>query len=267
MKPAIRAELEALRYRAYGPSPDITDDPNALRRLAELEGWAEGPESEPSAPETTAPASAPPADAAAETPDESAATAPEVPEQPRQPRPPARALLRVSLRRVPRIAWIAWGASLVAMATLAAVVTYGLVSIAPVAVSQGARQIATLEPDPTLRLPTGWFGAGPSSRAYSFYGLAMFETTQGMYGATSGECLTMVLSSDLPTDDDDVQNGYSAAGPVYSGCRVGSFPATISVGVDSTSPLELRDQFPGASLQFVKDGDRIGVFLGSGDAG
>ncbi len=55
-------------------------------------------------------------------------------------------------------------------------------------------------------------------------------------------------------------------GPVYSGCRVGSFPATIAVGVDSTSPLELRAQFPGASLQFIKDGDRIGVFLGSDDA-
>lgn len=265
MKPPVRAELEALRYRAYGRSPDIADDPSALRRLAELEGWARHPEPEAGALETTEPASAPPVED--ETPAESTAPAPDSPEPVHRRHPFARAFRRVSLRRVSPVAWIAWGASLVAVATLAAVVTYGLVGIAPVAVSQGARQIATLEPDPTVRVPTGWFGAGASSHAYRFFGLTLFETTQGMYGSTSGECLTIVLSSDLPEDEESVRDGFSAAGPIYSGCRVGSFPATVAVGVDSTSPLELRAQFPGASLQFIKDGERIGVFLGSGDAG
>lgn len=260
MKPAVRAELEALRLRAYGPSPDITDDPAALRRLAELEGWAERPEPDLRPAETDAAASAP--GTADEDSGETDAPAPGSEEHP--PRP--RFVRGFSFRDVPRLAWLAWGASLVAVAVLAAVVTYGAASIAPVAVSQGARQIATLEPDPSLRVPTGWFGAGASSHAYRFFGLTLFETTQGMYGSTSGECMTIVLSSDLPPDEESVRDGFSTAGPIYSGCRVGSFPVTISVGVDSASPLELRTQFPGAALQFIKDGDRIGVFLGSDDA-
>ncbi|ANG84906.1 hypothetical protein [Microbacterium aurantiacum] len=54
--------------------------------------------------------------------------------------------------------------------------------------------------------------------------------------------------------------GAAGAGPspCGDGCR--------RIRVDSTSPLELRAQFPGASLQFIKDGDRIGVFLGTDDA-
>lgn len=260
MKPAVRAELEALRLRAYGPSPDIADDPAALRRLAELEGWAERPEPDLRPAATDAAASAPP------TADEDSGETDE-PAPSSEEHPPRPGLLRgFSFRQVPRLAWIAWGASLIAVAALATVVTYGAVSIAPVAVSQGARQIATLQPEPSLRLPTGWFGAGESSLAYRFFGLTLFESTQGMYGATSGECLTAVLSSDVPAEDEDVRNGYSAAGPVYSGCRVGNFPATISVRVDNSSPLELRAQFPGSALQFIKDGDRIGVFLDSDDA-
>ncbi|MET2011530.1 hypothetical protein ABXJ56_08285 [Microbacterium chocolatum] len=272
MKPAVRAELEALRLRAYGPAPDIAEDPAALRRLAELESWARhrkpGPEpefDEESGPEAAAAASARTV-AEEESSEEKAAPVSNTESPPERPRSFTAALGRLSPRRLPRVAWVAWTASLIAVAALAAVITYGLVNIAPVAVSQGARQIATLEPDPSLRVPTGWFGAGASSHAYRFFGLTLFETTQGMYGSTSGECLTMVLSSDLPADEESVRDGFSTAGPIYSGCRVGSFPATISVGVDSTSPLELRAQFPGASLQFIKDGDRIGVFLGTSDA-
>lgn len=37
MDAATRAELDALRLRAYGPAADIADDPAALRRLSELE--------------------------------------------------------------------------------------------------------------------------------------------------------------------------------------------------------------------------------------
>ncbi len=40
MDAAARAELDALRRRAYGPSPDIADDPAALARLAALEDLA-----------------------------------------------------------------------------------------------------------------------------------------------------------------------------------------------------------------------------------
>ncbi|TQJ32643.1 hypothetical protein FBY39_3157 [Microbacterium sp. SLBN-146] len=155
-----------------------------------------------------------------------------------------------------------WIASLVAVAAIAAAATYGLVSIAPVAVSEGAEQIAALEPDSTRTVPAGWFGAGASSATYTFYGLTLFETTTGMNGGGS-DCFAVVLSSDLPAEDENVQNGYSLSGPVYSACRVGSFPASITLGVDSASPPELRTQFPDAALKFIKDGNRIGVFLGS----
>jgi hypothetical protein len=51
---------------------------------------------------------------------------------------------------------------------------------------------------------------------------------------------------------------------VYSGCRVGDFPATVQFSIGSNAPQELRDRYPdGSSLQFVFDGDRIGVFLDS----
>lgn len=164
--------------------------------------------------------------------------------------------------RTPSLIWTGWIASLVATAVLTAVVTFGLVRVTPVESSHGAPQIAALEPDPTVTIPAGWFGVGASSTVYDFYGLTLFETTGGFYGAGS-DCFTVVLTADLPEDEEAAQNGYSASGPVYSGCRVGEFPATVSFPVDSGSPPELRERFPDAALQFVKVGDRIGVFQGS----
>lgn len=158
--------------------------------------------------------------------------------------------------------WAVWIMSLVAAAAIAALATYGLVRIVPVTVSQGAEQIAALEPDSTRTVPSGWFGAGASSATYTFYGLTLFETTNGLSGG-AGDCFAVTLSSDLPTEDETFQNGYSTSGPVYSACRVGGFPATVTLGVDSNSPPELRTRFPDAALQFIKDGNRIGVFRGS----
>ena len=76
-----------------------------------------------------------------------------------------------------------------------------------------------------------------------------------------GDCFVATLTSDVPQEE-DVQGGFSTSGPFYSGCRVGNFPATITIAIDSAVPPELRTQFPDGALQFVKDGDRIGVFLG-----
>lgn len=59
MDAATRAELDALRVRAYGPAADIADDPAALRRLAELEERAR-----PAAPTVTRPYTAEPGTAA-----------------------------------------------------------------------------------------------------------------------------------------------------------------------------------------------------------
>ncbi len=264
MNPSGRSELEALRYRAYGPSADISDDPEALRRLADLEGSAlrsepDGPTAASSgaAPTTHSPSPTPPAATHVASGAAQVAPSHEVPvgETP----VPARLSRRPQVRRV---VWVAWIASLVAVAALAAVVTYGLVSIAPVRTSSGAPQVATLDPDSAVSVPAGWFGAGASSAAYTFFGLTLFETSYSMSGNGGGDCFTAALTSDMP-EEGDPQNGYSASGPVYSGCRFGDFPATITFGVDSNAPPELRDRFPDASLQFVKDGDRIGVFVSS----
>lgn len=264
MNPSARSELEALRYRAYGPSADISGDPEALRRLADLEGASL--RSDPDSPAAEAASEAPPTRSPSPTRDAQntssvtldtgqAGTTPDAPVA-GTPAPAARA----PRRKVRRLVWIAWIASLVAVAALAAVATYGLVSIAPVRTSSGAPQVATLEPDSAVAVPTGWFGAGASSATYTFFGLTLFETSYGMYGNGGGDCFAAALSSDMP-EESDPQNGYSASGPVYSGCRFGDFPATITFEVDSNAPPELRDRFPDASLQFVKDGDRIGVFV------
>ena len=153
-----------------------------------------------------------------------------------------------------------WGLSVVASAALAAGITYAATSMAPVSVSSGAPQIATLEPSPLVEIPAGWFGAGPSARAFEFYGLTLFETAHGYVG-TGSDCFMAIPTEQLPAEDAD-PNNWSMSGPMHSGCRVGDFPATVEVPVDSGMPEEIRDRFPpGSALQFVLDGDRIGVFL------
>lgn len=155
-----------------------------------------------------------------------------------------------------------WGLSVVAAAALASGITYAATSMAPVSTSSGAPQIATLEPSPLVEVPAGWFGAGPSSRGFEFYGLTLFESAHGYVG-TGSDCFMAVPTEHLPADDAD-PNSWSMSGPMYSGCRVGAFPATVAVPVDSGMPEELRDRFPpGSALQFVLDGDRMGVFLDS----
>lgn len=286
MDAAALEELRALRARAYGPHADIELDPAAVQRLRELEAQSSGsttrspvaaatdvtstlppePELEPQpepgpepAPEPESPARTDPgttgslpAPAAAD-----AATATDEPETAERPRAePDRT------RRLSRRVGLMWGLSVVASAALAAGITYAATSMAPVSVSSGASQIATLEPSPLIEIPAGWFGAGPSARAFEFYGLTLFETAHGYIG-TGSDCFMAIPTEQLPAEDAD-PNNWSMNGPLHSGCRVGDFPATVEVPVDSGMPEELRDRFPpGSALQFVLDGDRMGVFLDS----
>ncbi|MFC0198622.1 hypothetical protein ACFFIR_17260, partial [Microbacterium arthrosphaerae] len=191
---------------------------------------------EPRRPDESAPA-LPPADATSAT--------------------PARARLRPRTR-------VLWALSVVAAAALAAGATYALTSMAPVSASSGAPQIATLEPDSLITVPAGWFGAGPSSRAFEFYGLTLFETSGGFSPGGSGtDCFTVMATEDLPEPGADTSS-WSTQGAVYYGCGVGAFPATVQFAVDSNAPEALRARFTDDSaLQFVFDGDRVGVFLDS----
>lgn len=56
----LRRELSTLRARAYGPDPDIHDDPAALTRLRELEELARGAAPVSAAPEPEAEPTFPP---------------------------------------------------------------------------------------------------------------------------------------------------------------------------------------------------------------
>ena len=135
--------------------------------------------------------------------------------------------------------------SVVAAAALAASATYALTWVAPVSVSSGAEQIATLEPVPMVDLPPGWFGAGPSSLAFEFYGMTLFETANGFTASGGTDCFVIVPTEELPAADADTAN-WSMSGAVHTGCGVGDFPATVQFPVDSNTPEQLRSRFPEA---------------------
>jgi hypothetical protein len=165
--------------------------------------------------------------------------------------------------RTTRILWVV---AIVAAAAMSAAITFALVKISPVASSSGAPQIATLESTSTLEIPAGWMGAGPSSAVFDFYGLALVESAGGYYnGAVGSNCLTVFRADQVPAKEEfKVSDGWSYDGPMYTGCAVGAFPATVEVPFDSNAPKELSERFPsGTALQFVYDGERVGVFLDS----
>ncbi|MFB7891700.1 hypothetical protein ACFC1I_05840 [Microbacterium sp. NPDC056044] len=267
MDAATLDELRTLRARAYGPSADIDQDPAALQRLHELEARSSAPDA-PASEEADLVVSAEPAPIQArpgETPvprgaedvlvsDEASSTEKEAaPARTRKPR-------RISGRSV-----ALWTLSVVGAAALAAGLTYSLTAVSPVDATTGVTQIDTLEPDPFVELPSGWFGAGPSSVAFEYYGLTLFESAGG-YSGYGTDCFSVVGSEQLPEPGADT-NSWTMSGVIYSGCRAGAFPATVQFVVDSNAPQQLRDRFPADSaLQFIFDGSRIGVFLAPGDS-
>ena len=258
MDAATLDELRTLRARAYGPSADIEQDPPALQRLRELEASRDAPDgpSEVQAHVEPTPVEAPvlpPADDGAELfpIGEPSETESDMPASARRRKP----------RRLSSQSVALWALSVLGAAALAAGLTYSLTSAPPVEASSGATQVDTLEPDPFIEVPAGWFGAGPSSMAFEYYGLTLFESTGGYTGALGTDCFAVVATEQMPELDADT-NSWSMSGIMYSGCGAGAFPATVQFVVDSNAPQQLRDRFPSDSaLQFVFDGSRIGVFL------
>jgi hypothetical protein len=250
MDEAITHELRRLRVRAYGPDGDIDSD--GLERLRELESatresGAAAPlvSSDPAHGESAAP---PPAGAVES---EVAVAAVAEPEEPRdetdatEPSAPA-----------PRRRWmsVAWSASVVAAAAVAALVTYAAVAVSPVVVESRARQIATLTPIPDWTVPA-FFGGNQEAQGYSFHGLLLITTAEGYF--SRGENCLAAVAAEAVTDE-----ATSIAGPLYSDCAAGSFPAAVKLIVDEEAPHEMRNAFAeGTALQFVLDGERIGVFV------
>ena len=55
-------------------------------------------------------------------------------------------------------------------------------------------------------------------------------------GAGAGDCLALVTTAALPAEQEIDQNSWSISGLAYTACRVGAFPATVEIAVDSNAP-------------------------------
>ncbi|MGB4779244.1 hypothetical protein [Microbacterium sp.] len=268
MDDATLTELRALRARAYGPDADIDADPTARSRLRELEATARvsaafAPASDPPPPIPRENNSAPrervspvPSSASRSLAEESLAE-----HAPAEEVVPVRERLTRAWRRRPVA--IAWVCSLVAVAAVVAVATYAVAGIRPVSPATGAPQVATLD-DRNLSDAAwldGWWGGGvEGASAYAFHGVTVVHTPRGMF-SDGTECLTII-----PTDGVS-EDGSSIDGPMYYGCAAGPFPAVAQLTIDENAPEELRDEFgEGTALQFVLDGDVVGVFAAQAKA-
>lgn len=246
MDAALEDELRALRVRAYGRDADLAHDPEAVARLRELEAFLAASPSKTAADggEGDDPR-APDADASVDGATDEVSPA-RSDESDREQKP-----LRAR-RRGPA----AYVASMIAVAAIASGVTWGVARIAPVETSSGAPQIATLEPNATSAPPPD-FGIAPDSPVWDFHGLTVFRAQEGTPEGAA-ECLWLWVP-DGPSSDDN------SSGWGLTGCAAGSFPAAITIPLSRVGlPTELLAAFPdGAAIQFVLDGDRVGVFLDS----
>jgi hypothetical protein len=270
------AELRSLRARAYGPKADITTDRAAMRRLRELEAarraeatGATDP-SDPTVGEEEADAAPAEQLSADSSPTAIAAPTDEGTEsewwQPREePDDDARVGATAS---APRRRRVLWALSVVASAAVAAGVTYALTAVAPVSASSGVPQVATLHPTTATAVPHGFFGASEDTPVYDFYGLTIFHAEGGFGGGGTGVgdvCIMAVPTEQVPAVDSFDATSWGFDGPIYSGCSAGAFSATIEVPLRSEAPETLRARFPEArGVQFVLDGDRVGVFVDNG---
>lgn len=269
MDTAADEELRALRARAYGPNADITQDQTAIQRLQELEARRVSTEFESS----SVVASIPVMDAVAsvELPSPRASDRshdqPSVGDAPEPSVPPdSGAAAQASGERTRRRRKMLWIASVVASSALAASVTYALTWITPVSASSGAPQIDSLEPSVAVEVPAGWFGADKNSVVFDYYGVTLFtgRSDYSAPNASDAECLFVVRTDQVPAEEDFDPTSWGFDGEMYSDCGVSIFPAAVEIPLGNKVPEELSARFPsGRSLQFVLDGDRVGVFLDS----
>lgn len=278
MDAANETELRELRARAYGPKADITNDRAAMRRLRELEaarraepsgatapgGMQVGAGEADAEPVEPLPAEAQPV-GVARTGDPAAADGePEwwQPDDEADEDAPVGATASVPRRRR-----VLWALSVIAGAAVAAGVTSALTAVAPVSASSGVPQTTTLHPTSATLVPQGFIGAIDSTPVYDFYGLTLFLGEGGFGGAVGPDeaCIIAVSTADVPAIDSFDGSSWSIDGPVYTGCSAGAFPATIEISLRSDIPAPLRARFSGSrAIQFVLDGDRIGVFVDGG---
>ncbi|CAL4861180.1 hypothetical protein [Microbacterium sp. MM2322] len=247
----ISDELRALRARAYGPAADIHLDPEAMRRLAELEeaGRPAAVREIPLVPPVEEPVR-----------EEDAAASPSEPGVV----PPAEA--EPAFWRRPRVRTAVWTAAVVVAALFGAGLAYSVVAMTPVSTSSGADQIATLSPSVTPQIPPGYFGWEEDGLAFEYEGLTVVQTPYGFYsGSAEGASCIRVFETRLIPDPEEFTDtdGWSYEGNLWGGCAVGAFPASAAVPLTGEGAPE-ADLPDGRAIQFVLDGDRLGVFLDRG---
>ena len=263
----VTDELRALRARAYGPAADIHLDPAAMRRLEELEeagrrSPAVAERTDPPAPADTDDAIDDDSDDSDDTDDDAQMDAAREGPAPSLAVPAPSAWRRRGVRRG------LWVVSVVVAAAVGGGLAYSVAEITPVPSSAGIRQSATLEPTNGVEVPVGFFGRSEDTPIFEYEGLTLFVQTVD-YGPEARvdpfPCLAVAPTSLIPSArefDPDTDQGID--GPIYSGCETGAFPATVTFGLDDFSPGALPGIRDGRALQFVLEGDRVGVFLDRG---
>lgn len=268
MDAAADRELRELRSRAYGPHADIASDPVALLRLQELESSRSSAQAARASRKPVADDRAAAAESHPRTDVDDAPADPRVDDDAFWEGEDPLAEGEEGAGFVTRWRGLLWVASVVASAALAAAITYTLASIPAVSASADAPQIATLELTRTGAVPPGWFGAEEDVASVEFYGLTIYETpgwvSESGDRSSESRCLNILRTEDLPADDWD-PDGISQGGVMSAGCSIAAFPATVEMPIDGNTPDELIERYPsGTALQFVLDGDRVGVFLDRG---
>lgn len=258
----VREELVRLRARAYGPDADIANDAPALARLAELED-RERRAREEAVPAAPAPDDAPsgvsfdtqtpeiPHDAAAADTTGGEESGTDAVED-----GPARRRPRRSPVRSRRTLWL-WAASIAAVAAVTSAATAAGMTFVPVARTAGVAQVDTLVEDAAFDVPSFFGPIGEGARGFRDYlGLTAIVGFQEVASGERAPCLYIVDAEDLREASGSFQGGY-----IFGGCGAGAFAPTAEFVVSDQLPEQLRERFPiGTSLQFVFDGERVGVF-------
>ena len=283
-QPVTGEELRLLRARAYGPDADILDDPEAMRRLRELEEQARlaGEASDPAGdgavgdgpaasgvaavshvafdPAASGAAASDPAASALRGPEDAvhggvgearstrADDADTEASRTQDGVSPADAAQGPAPTPAPARGpwWLRTRVLWIASVVLAAVVA-SAVTLAASTLSTG--RVAVLAVDPDAEPPDGFFDqAGEGVVFEEFFGLTAVLAQQVW---TRGEVLDCVF----------VRSAAGDAQMATGGCAGGGFPPTAAMVVTPSFPRELRERFPdGTALQFVVEGSEVHVY-------
>jgi hypothetical protein len=261
MDAEARSELARLRARAYGPDADLPEDALAWARLQELEELDRRRRAESASPIVGQGAPRSAVDGTAADADASGVDTRSDGDADGAEEPP----VRPPLVGRPRTLWL-WAGSLAAVAAVSSAASIAATTFVPVPRTAGVAQVDTLRIDPAVDTTAlgSWGFNAPDVVGYTdFHGITAYagSTQVGADGARA-DCLLLVDTAEIPEMG---EGGLSQSGFRSGGCGAGAFPATVEFVVTPTFPETFRERFPvGSSVQFVRDGERVGVFSDAG---